>query len=146
MKKYKELVFRNLHGKEIPLQPWPQRFIVTQEFVANDTLEIRPMTVTGIIKGIGQNFISMNWLRFRRLLNWIGFIDTPAGYSEISFRYFRWDFWNTMYERRYMRHRQEIKRINEEKFTNAWLKELTVNINSKIRKDHLNGEIDKLKN
>jgi hypothetical protein len=146
MKKYKELVFLNVDGREIPLQPWPQRFIVTQQWIENDKLEIRPITLTGIVKAICQNFISMNWFRIKKLLNWIGFIDTPEGYSEVSFRYWRWDFWNTLYERRYMRHRQEIKRINEGKFSEEWIKKFTNDFNRKLRQDNLNNEINKQKN
>lgn len=97
----KEVRFKRMNGRNVPLQPWPQVFHVSKCFQgALDVIEIRPLTVTGIIKGISKNFVSMNLWRVMRLLWWAGFLDTSEG-EPASLKHWRWDFWRTRYERRH---------------------------------------------
>ena len=64
-----QVTFRNLGGKHIPLQPWPQVFYVSRRVLeVADHIEVRPLTVTGLLKGIVCNFVTMNWWRLAGLL------------------------------------------------------------------------------
>ena len=87
--------FRHLDGRNIPLQPWPQKFwISAQAIIDSPSIEVRPVTLTAIFKAISQNFVSMSWFRFRWAFFRLGFLDCPEG-AQLSFRrHWRWDFWN----------------------------------------------------
>ena len=57
-----------------------------------DAIEIRPMTVTGLIKGIGRNFVVMRYWRFIVLLRILGLLNTPEQ-ERLSWRHFTLRFW-----------------------------------------------------
>lgn len=61
----------------IPMQPWPQHFYVTRTLLHADGVELRPLTVTGLVKGIGRNFVTMNFWRLCWVLRGLGFLNTP---------------------------------------------------------------------
>lgn len=97
--------FRNVEGSAVPLQPWPQKFYVSRSLWQTDALELRPLTLTGLVKGVGRNFVTMNFWRLCWTLRGIGFLKTPeAGryhwrdltlafwrYQEVGrFRWVRW--------------------------------------------------------
>jgi len=52
-----------------------------------DAIEVRPLTVTGLFKGIVQNFITMTWWRFLYTLFLLGLLKTPEG-EWMSLRHF----------------------------------------------------------
>jgi hypothetical protein len=84
--------FHHLDGRNIPLQPWPQKFWVSA-YAVEDCAEIRPVTFAAIAKAVAQNFVSMSWWRFRWAFFRLGFLDCPEG-AQLSFRrHWRWDFW-----------------------------------------------------
>lgn len=60
----------------VPMQPWPQKFYVSRSEIMRDRVEVRPLTVTGLIKGVGQNFVSMNFWRLCFILRALGFLST----------------------------------------------------------------------
>jgi hypothetical protein len=83
-----------MDGRDIPLQPWPQKFYISGTMLCSQEVELRPLTLTGLVKGVGKNFICMTWFRFRWLFFRVGFLDCPQG-ERLSFRHqWRWDFWN----------------------------------------------------
>lgn len=90
----KEVVFKRLGGRNIPLQPWPQRFFVSINAVISgpDYLEVRPLTLTGLVKGVAANFITMNWWRLLRMLRFAGFFNTPEG-EVVGWRHLTLKFW-----------------------------------------------------
>ena len=86
--------FRHLHGRNIPLQPWPQKFWISAQAIDSPSIEVRPVTLTAIAKAVAQNFVSMSWWRVRWGFFRLGFLDCPEG-SQLCFRqHWRWDFWN----------------------------------------------------
>lgn len=92
----KEVVFQKLGGLNVPLQPWPQSFYVSAvHLYGKDEYELRPLTITGLVKGVGKNFICMNFWRLQFLLWRGGFLCTKIGHKP-SWRDFRWDFRNTL--------------------------------------------------
>jgi len=86
------VTFKIVEGREVPCHPWPQVFYVSREFLEINGVELRPLTITGLVKGVGKNFISMNYWRFMRLLNKIGFLDAPEAHP-LSWKHWRWRFW-----------------------------------------------------
>lgn len=54
----------------------PQKFYVARSEVIRDVVEVRPLTVTGLIKGVGRNFVSMNFWRLCFVLRALGFLKT----------------------------------------------------------------------
>lgn len=95
---YPIVVFKNCGGVNVPLQPWPQTFYVCREMFVDLTVELRPLTVTGFLKGVSKNFITMNFWRLCHLLYKIGFLDVPEG-TRFSIKYWRWAFWKTFKRR-----------------------------------------------
>ncbi len=96
----KEVLFKHVEGREIPMQPWPQSFYISDEFLRSGEIEVRPLTVTGIIKGIGTNFITMSVWRFYRVFFKVGFLDIPEGECPSFKRHWRWMFWRVLKQRR----------------------------------------------
>lgn len=96
----KEVIFKNLGGRNVPVLPWPQKFYISGvALYGRDVYELRPLTATGIIKGIAMNFLTMNIWRMYRLFYRAGFLDTPES-GIISFRDWRWIFWRTLKKRK----------------------------------------------
>ena len=87
-----QVVFKNVQGINVPCQPWPQTFYVSRLLYEIDAIEVRPLTVTGLVKGLGKNFITMNWWRALSILRRAGLLDTPEG-ARLSLHDWRWDFW-----------------------------------------------------
>ena len=79
----KVVVFR-AGGRHVPMQPWPQIFYVSSQFLDSDMCAVRPLTFTGIVKGIFMNFITMNLHRLRKLSYIIGFYDAEIDNSDSS--------------------------------------------------------------
>jgi len=75
-------------------KPWPQRFVVTHHMLMQDAFEVRPLTVTALIKGIVGNFVAMNYWRVLRVLRRLGFLTTEPA-CELSLRDWCWAFWRT---------------------------------------------------
>jgi hypothetical protein len=77
----KQITFTSVEGHIVPSQPWPQAFYTSGQMwhAEIDAFEVRPLTVTGIVKGIGRNFITMNYWRILRLLLILGFLPTKEG-------------------------------------------------------------------
>jgi len=90
----KEVVFKGVHGMYVPCRPWPQAFYVSRFLCETNAIEVRPLTLTGLAKGVAKNFVTMNWWRLLFLLRKAGFLDTTEG-CQLSLRDWRWDFWRT---------------------------------------------------
>ena len=75
-------------------RPWPQRFIVSRHMLMYDAVELRPLTITGIVKGLATNLVTINYWRILRVLRRVGFLTTIPG-MELSLRDWRWAFWRT---------------------------------------------------
>jgi len=89
---YNEVVFNKVSGRCVPCNPWPQSFFITNTLFNIDAVVVRPLTVTGLIKGVGKNFITMNYWRILWVLWRMGFFTTKA--SEVfSWSHFTWKFW-----------------------------------------------------
>ena len=78
----------------IPSNPWPQTFYISRTMLMTDAVEVRPLTIGGIIKGVGRNFITMNFWRLCWILRGLGFLKTEeAGYyrwHDLTFRFWRY--------------------------------------------------------
>ena len=88
----KEVVFNKLGGENVPIDPWPQKFYVSCMYIVNrDMMEVRPLTVMGLVKGVGMNFVSMNVWRFVWTMRCLGFLNTPEGgryhWNQWTFRF-----------------------------------------------------------
>ncbi len=96
-----QLIFKeDMSGVVIPLQPWPQKFYVRRALAPMDLLwEVRPLTFTGLFKGVMLNFITMSYWRFMYLLRKIGFLSTAEG-GILSWKDSRFDFWRVRKERK----------------------------------------------
>lgn len=60
-----------------------------------DIIEVRPLTITALARGIGGNFVVMNYWRFLRCLRIYGVLSTPEGGS-LRWRHatpFFWRYW-----------------------------------------------------
>ena len=89
---FKEVRFVQLNGCHVPLQPWPQCFFISRELLEMDAVEVRPLTLTGLMKGVAKNFVTMNFWRMCWYLRKAGFLTTPIG-SQFSIRDWQWRFW-----------------------------------------------------
>lgn len=81
----------------VPLKPWPQSFYVSTLLLNNKfdgLLEARPLTLTGLVKGVLKNFIVMNWWRINYSLWKCGFYDLNEG-ETFSWGKLRLKFWET---------------------------------------------------
>jgi hypothetical protein len=85
-----EVVFRNVEGRVVPCQPWPQAFYVSRTMLRTDAVEVRPLTVTGLVKGVGKNFVTMNYWRFVATLRVL--LNTPEN-CMLSWRHFNVTPW-----------------------------------------------------
>lgn len=88
----KSVMFKNCGGVHVPLQPWPQFFYVSRELFDIKALELRPLTLTGLVKGVGKNLVTMNFWRLCYLLHRAGFLRTPEG-QMFSIHDWTWKFW-----------------------------------------------------
>lgn len=90
----KQITFTNVEGNLVPQQPWPQSFYMSgQSWSAGlDAFEVRPLTLSGLLKGVGRNFVTMTYWRFLRLLLILGFLPTPE-MARYSWRTFTLRFW-----------------------------------------------------
>ena len=95
----KEVIFRRVKGRNVPCKPWPQRFYVSRFLAVSDVYEIRPLTFTGLMKGVMTNFITMSYWRFMYILYRGGFLNTPEA-KILSWKDWRWDFWNVKRKRK----------------------------------------------
>lgn len=87
--------FKKVGEVIVPTKSWPQVFYVSAwRFNTND-YELRPLTVTGLVKGLGKNFVSMNYWRFLHLLRKAGFLTTGEG-QVMSLRDWRRAFWKKL--------------------------------------------------
>lgn len=91
--------FKQIDGRFAPLRPFPQSFFISSRLLFMDGFEARPLTVTGLIKGVGKNLITMTYWRALYGLYRTGFLAVPEA-EQFSFRYWRWDFWNVLDDRR----------------------------------------------
>lgn len=89
----KQLTFKNVEGREIPTRPWPQVFYVSAVLDHLAAVEVRPLTVTGLIRGIGKNLITKTFWRIVYGCHKIGFIDYPIGENLSLRKHWRWRFW-----------------------------------------------------
>lgn len=98
MKRYRQrhdIVTFNRVGPNhiVPMQPWPQTFYVSRSLMQMDAVEIRPLTVTGLVKGLGRNLVTINWWRLCWLLRGLGLLSTGEGacyrWSDLTFRFWR---------------------------------------------------------
>jgi hypothetical protein len=74
------------------VKPYPRRAL------DHDAVLARPLTVTGLVKGVGRNFVCMNYWRFLRLLLIFGFLPTDEG-AMMSWRTFNPRFWRNRGDR-----------------------------------------------
>lgn len=88
---------RALHTLRWPADPlhtqWPQAFYVSGALITHDLFEVRPLTVAGLIKGVGRNFAAMTYWRLMRLLVILGLLATPEleriRWSHVTLRFWR---------------------------------------------------------
>lgn len=92
--KYSIVSFREQPGAAVPTYLWPQKFYISAFSLDRCAYELRPLTITGLAKGIVTNFITMNWWRMCRLLRRAGFLNTLPGCS-YSWRNLTLKFWIT---------------------------------------------------
>jgi len=97
---YTQLTFKSVEGRAVPCQPWPQKFLVSRQFLDQDTVELRPFTLTGMIKAISTNFVSMSYWRFMYFLFKCGFLETQEG-CYLSWHDWRWNFYSTLKRRKF---------------------------------------------
>lgn len=95
-----ELVFTLVRGYAVPCQPWPQKFVVTRSLVIRDAVEVRPLTLTGLAKGVAQNLVTMTWWRLLWVLRCLGFLTTRQN-CVLSLRDLTWRFWRYQQVRRF---------------------------------------------
>jgi len=86
-------------ARDIPCQPWPQKFYISRFLADDNTYEIRPLTFTGIVKGMFMNFITMSYWRFMYLLFLIGFLDVGAAEC-LCWKHWRWNFFKVRKRRK----------------------------------------------
>jgi hypothetical protein len=79
-----EVVFKNVEGHAVPLQPWPQTFYISRNLLERDAVEVRPLTAIGLIKGVTRNFVTMTFWRFCITLRKLGLLNTK------EFERFHW--------------------------------------------------------
>lgn len=97
-----QLTFTRVNGIAVPCQPWPQKFIIARSLLLTDSVELRPLTLTSLAKGVAQNFVTMNFWRLCWILRGLGFLKTqescryawsdltPAFWRYQQIRRFRW--------------------------------------------------------
>lgn len=90
----KTIVFEHVDGRDVPRQPWPQMFYLSGAAWRPDmdAFVVRPLTLSGLIKGVGRNFVTMNYWRFMVTLRILGFMRT-AEFERLSWRHFTWRVW-----------------------------------------------------
>ena len=86
-------------GVTVPLKPWPQKFYISRTMLNMGQVEVRPLTFTGLVKGVMTNFITMSYWRFMYLLFLIGFLDVGAE-DLLSWKRWKWNFWKVRKRRK----------------------------------------------
>ena len=83
------VIFYDEGGRYHPTSPWPQVFYVSDYVFDHNFIEVRPLTITSLVKGLFSNAITMNWFRILSLFYWIGFISFRSG-RKMSFSNWTW--------------------------------------------------------
>lgn len=78
-----------------PIDGWSQVWYVSRIDLHLDRVEIRPLTVTGLLTGIVMNFFTMAVRRFFLILYFLGFLDPDEG-EMLGFHCWTWDFRKTL--------------------------------------------------
>lgn len=103
--------FKNIGANHVvPMQPWPQVFVVTRTMLRTDAVEVRPLTITSLALGIGKNLVSMNFWRLCWILRGLGFLKTEEA-CVYHWRDFTLAFWRYQQVRRFkwVRHLLSLK-------------------------------------
>ena len=95
-----EITFITVQGIAVPSQPWPQKFVVTRTLLASEAVEVRPLTLSGLAKGVVQNFVTMSWWRLCWVLRGLGFLATPEC-GLYRWRDLTWRCWRYQQMRRF---------------------------------------------
>ena len=93
---------RFMHGlDELPdLFFSPAVFYVSDYMIDQGYIELRPWTVTGLLRGLVVNAASLTWYRLTWALFRVGFLDPRPGEYVQFRRDWRWRFWRTQRLRR----------------------------------------------
>lgn len=94
------VTFELVRGYAVPCQPWPQKFVVSRSLIMRDAVELRPLTLTGLVKGVTQNLVTMTWWRVLYALRLLGFLTTPQN-CVLSLHDLTWRFWRYQDVRRF---------------------------------------------
>lgn len=81
--------------QEMQLRDYPQVSFYTGSMFWKadlDGVTVRPLTFTGIVRGLGANFVRMNYWRFMRQLRILGFLNTGE-LERMSWRHFNVTPW-----------------------------------------------------
>ncbi len=111
----KEILFKRIDGaRDIPCQPWPQKFYISRFLAINDLYEVRPLTFISLIKGVMTNFITMSYWRLMFSLFIIGFLDVREA-EILSWKCWKWSFWKVR-----KRRKEEKERLKNERPGPRW--------------------------
>jgi hypothetical protein len=89
---------RNL--RELPFEDYPQVVYYTGSWMwkrETDVFAARPLTLTGLLKGVGRNFIVMRYWRFMVFLRILGLLSTPElgrlSWGHLTYRVWDYQMW-----------------------------------------------------
>ena len=91
-RRLRSVEFKHVVGRDVPMQPWPQVFYISALLIDRDAYEVRPLTLTGLVKGVGRNLVTMTYWRFMVTLRILGLLSTPES-ERLSWSHLTWRFW-----------------------------------------------------
>ena len=96
-----QVTFRQVEGRHVPCQPWPQVFFISPQLLCQaPNIELRPLTLAGLLKGVGRNFVAMNLWRLVNVLWRAGLLNTVEGKALSVREHWTWTPWRTLAARR----------------------------------------------
>lgn len=128
-KKYKTVAFKNVEGMFVPCQPWPQKFYISGWLYDKDEFEVRPLTLTGLVKGVGKNFVTMTYWRFMVTLRILGFLTTKEcerlSWLQFTFKFWKHQMWWRLRIVRFIRARRTFPKNYGWRLLWRWAKDVS---------------------
>ncbi len=94
------VVFSRVGNEIYPNKQFVGSFFVSRELLWKAEIEVRPLTIDHLIRGLARNTVTQLYWIVTRILYLSGFLNSPEG-AELDWKTdWRWKFWETIESRR----------------------------------------------